>query len=330
MEPVPENPPPPVVNPPPPPSRLGTPPPTRLEAAQAPWWKKLLAPLGAAGVVLLKFLSQFKLALFAILKFGWPFLKTGGTMLLSMWVYAQIWGWWFAVGFVILIFVHECGHLIVAKIFGLRVGAPMFIPFLGAVILLKENPRNAWVEACVGIGGPLLGAAGALVCALIYLGGGSGLYLALAYSGFFLNLFNLAPIGQLDGGRIVSALSPWLWIAGYVIMAAYAIHHLSFLLILIMAMGLPRLFSLFRARTAAQQRYFEVTTAQRFTMAGMYFGLIVLLVLGMELAHNRLLDITKDRQAIASAKPLPQTPVASTNFAYVVFNKRNRQTGMSD
>jgi len=212
-------------------------------------------------------------------------------MLISVWVYAQLWGWWFAAGFVLLIFIHECGHLIVAKIFGLRVGAPMFIPFLGAVILLKENPRNAWVEACVGIGGPLLGAAGALGCAMIYLSGGSPLFLALAYTGFFLNLFNLAPIGQLDGGRIVTALSPWLWVVGYVIMVAYAIYSPGFLLILIMAMGLPQLISLFRAKSEAQQRYFEVTTGQRFTMAAMYFGLILLLVLGMELAHNRLQNI---------------------------------------
>ena len=79
-------------------------------------------------------------------------LKTGGTMLLTIWVYGMIWGVWFAVGFVLLIFVHECGHLLAAKRLGLKVGAPVFIPFMGALIALKEAPRNAWMEACVGIG----------------------------------------------------------------------------------------------------------------------------------------------------------------------------------
>jgi len=282
MDLVPENPPPvqPAAQPVPP--RLPPDPPSRL-GQRKKWWEKILAVLGAVGAAIAKFFAQIKLLILPLLKFGLPILKTGGTMLLSMWVYAQMWGWWFAAGFVILIFVHECGHLIAAKIFGLKVSAPMFIPFLGALILLKESPRNAWVEAWVGIAGPILGSLGALVCEMIYLTTGDPMYRALAYTGFFINLFNLAPVGQLDGGRVVTALSPWLWVAGYVIMGIFAINHLSLILILIMATGLPRLFSLFRAKTDEQKRYFEVTAAQRFIMAGMYFGLIALLLVGMEL-----------------------------------------------
>ncbi len=283
---MPENPLPPTP-PPAAPGPLGAPmaprTPPMLPAKKKTWLQKLLAPLGAAGVMIMKFLSTFKVAIFAILKFGWPFLKTGGTMLISMWVYAQLYGWWFGVGFVILIFVHECGHLLVAKYFGLRVGAPMFIPFMGAVILLKESPRNAWVEACVGIGGPMLGTVGAGACEMIYLLTGNPMYRALAWTGFFINLFNLAPVSPLDGGRIVTALSPWLWIVGYLMMVAYLIYQPSLLLIIILLMGLRRLFSLFRSRTAAQQRYFEVATPQRFIMAGMYFGLILALLVGMDL-----------------------------------------------
>ena len=115
--------------------------------------KKAAGPLAVIGALLLK----FKVALIPILKF-FPFiLKTGGTMFISIWVYAMAWGWWFAFGFVVLIFVHECGHLLAAKRVGLKVGAPVFIPFMGAIIALKEAPRNAWIEAQVGIGGPLLG-----------------------------------------------------------------------------------------------------------------------------------------------------------------------------
>src|SRR5213083_1948175 len=184
--------------------------------------KKALGPIAVAGVVIAKFFAKLKFVLLPLLKFLPILLKSGGTMLLMVWVYTQLWGWQFALGFVRLLLVHESGHLLVAKKFGLKVGAPVFIPFMGAFIALKDAPRNAWMEAWVGIGGPLFGAAGALACDFIYLGTGNALYRALAYSDFFLNLFNLAPIGLLDGGRIATVLSPWLWIVGLVIISAMA------------------------------------------------------------------------------------------------------------
>ena len=122
--------------------------------------KKAFVPLGVLGVLLLK----FKALLLPALKFFPLLLKTGGTMFLSIWIYAQTWGWWYALGFVLLLFVHECGHLLAARRIGLRVGAPVFIPFMGAFIALKDAPPNAWIEAQVGIGGPLLGTAGAALC----------------------------------------------------------------------------------------------------------------------------------------------------------------------
>ena len=237
--------------------------------------KKFLGPVGVAVVIFFKYLAK--------LKFLLPVLKTGGTMLLSIGAYAMLWGWRYAVGFVLLIFIHECGHLIAAKRIGLKVGMPVFIPFMGALIALKEAPKNAWIEAQVGIGGPLLGTAGAVVCELVYLATGNLLFRALAYSGFFLNLFNLAPVGFLDGGRIVTALSPWLWLAGFAIMIFMTITHFNFIVLLIVIFSLPRLFFLFRRKTEEELRYFEVTPAQRWITGLMYFGLIVLLVFGMEL-----------------------------------------------
>ncbi len=248
-------------------------------------WKKALAPLGVVGLLLLKFFGKLKFILWPVLKFFPVILKTGGTMLLTVWVYAQTWGYWFAIGFVLLIFVHECGHLIAAKKCGLKVGAPVFIPFMGALIALKEAPRDAWIEAQVGIGGPLLGALGAAACEGLFLVTGNPMFRALAYTGFLLNLFNLAPIGFLDGGRIVSALSPWLWIVGFLVMIALVIRQPNFLLVLILAFSLPRLFFLFRRKSEAELRYYEVTPRRRWAMAGMYFGLIALLVLGMEVTH---------------------------------------------
>ena len=241
----------------------------------------------AAGpvAVLLAFLAKMKGGLIVFLKFLPVLLKTGGTMIISIWFYAMIWGWRFAVGFVVLIFVHECGHLLVAKRLGLKVGAPMFIPLIGALIMLKQMPRNAWHEALVGIGGPILGSVGAAVCYGIYSATGNALFGALAYTGFFLNLFNLAPIGYLDGGRIVTALSPWLWLVGTVIMGVLMVYRFNFLLLLIFVMSLPRLFSLFRKKTGEEARYFEVTPQQRWIVGGMYFGLIALLVAGMVASH---------------------------------------------
>jgi Zn-dependent protease len=112
--------------------------------------KKFLGPLGVVGVLIAKFFAKVKFLIFPLAKYGWLILKTGGTMLLSVWAYALFWGVWFAAGFVVLMFVHECGHLLAAKKVGLKVGAPVFIPFMGALIALKEAPRNAWIEAQVG------------------------------------------------------------------------------------------------------------------------------------------------------------------------------------
>jgi len=239
--------------------------------------KKFLGPIGVGFVVCFKFLAK--------LKFLLPFLKTGGSMLVMIWVYAMFWGAWFAAGFVLLIFVHECGHLIAAKRIGLKVGAPVFIPFMGALIALKEAPRNAWIESQVGIGGPLLGTAGAFVCELIYFATGNMMFRSLAYTGFFLNLFNLMPVGFLDGGRIITALSPWLWILGFAILVFLTVTHFNFILLLILIFSVPRLFFLFRRKSEAERRYFEVTPVQRWTMAVLYFGLIAFLVIGMQVTR---------------------------------------------
>jgi len=276
-----------------PPPLTGAPPPMVPQYSEPPGseptfgqkLKKLFAPLGVALALVAKFFAKLKFILIPLLKFLPVLLKTGGTMLLSIWLYAMAWGWRFAVGFVLLIFVHECGHLIVARFFGLNVSAPMFIPFMGALIALREAPKDAWMEAWVGIGGPLLGSLGAAVCLGLYALTANPLFRALAYSGFFLNLFNLAPLSPLDGGRIVTALSPWLWLIGAVAMGALMLYHPNFLIGLILLFSLPRLFFLFRKKSDQERRYFEVSPGRRLIMAGMYFGLIGLLLFAMVYSH---------------------------------------------
>src|SRR5438067_3417566 len=250
--------------------------------------KKALGPVAVVGVVIAKFFAKLKFFILPALKFLPLLLKSGGTMVLMIWVYTMMWGWKFAVGFVVLLLVHECGHLIVAKKFGLKVGAPVFIPFMGAFIALKEAPRNAWMEACVGIGGPMLGSLGALVCNSIGEFSDIPIFFALAWFGYFLNLFNLTPVGMLDGGRIVTALSRWLWLPGFAVLLWFGWKYPNFIVWLMIILSVPRVISLFRKRTEEERRYYEVAPAQRWTMSILYFGLIITLILGMGLAERDL------------------------------------------
>jgi Zn-dependent protease len=252
--------------------------------------KKALGPVAVVGVVIAKFFAKLKFLILPALKFLPILLKSGGTMIFSIWIYAMLFGWQFAVGFVLLLFVHECGHLIVGKKFGLKVSAPVFIPFMGAFILLKDAPRDAWMEACVGIGGPMLGALGALACHVLGETIDAPLLIAVAASGYFLNLFNLVPVGFLDGGRIVTAISRWLWVPGFVVLLWFGWKFPNFIVWLMVLLSFQRVYSLFRKPTEEERRYFEVTPVQRWTMSILYFGLIAILALGMQVAHNEMAD----------------------------------------
>ena len=164
------------------------------------------------------------LLLLAGLKLGKVAL-TGGTMLLSMVAYSFIFGWWYSVGFVLLILFHELGHYAAAKQRNLNVGAPTFIPFVGAWIQLKEQPMDVETEAYVGIAGPVTGTVAAMACYYAAEYTHSQLLLALAYAGFMINLFNLIPISPLDGGRITAIISPEGLVAGYADSHRPLLHH---------------------------------------------------------------------------------------------------------
>src|ERR1700732_4521712 len=164
--------------------------------------------LSYGGLLLLKFKG---LAL--------TFVSTGVTALL----YAQIFGWAFAVGIVLLILIHESGHVVVARVLGLPVTLPVMIPFLGAFVSMKQQPRTVAQESIMAIGGPVLGSIAAGLCYVGYLAmpnSSTGQLLqALAYFGFLINLFNLIPLTPLDGGRVTSLLSKWFNVAGLAIAA---------------------------------------------------------------------------------------------------------------
>lgn len=178
----------------------------RLEAGKKsnPWW--VLGTMGAFILTKLKFILS-------LLKLG----SFGGTiisMAISIGAYAIIAPFKLSIGVVLLVFVHEMGHIIAAKRKGLPTSAPIFIPLLGAMINLKRHPRDAATEAYIAFGGPLLGTVGAIAVYLIGWNWHSSLLVVIAYIGFFINLINLLPIHPLDGGRISVAVSRWLWLIG--------------------------------------------------------------------------------------------------------------------
>ncbi|HYL72067.1 MAG TPA: site-2 protease family protein [Candidatus Dormibacteraeota bacterium] len=222
------------------------------------------------------------------LKFG-KLLGTAGTMLLSVVVYAWVFGWWYAVGFVALLFVHEMGHYLAARRRGLAVGAPTFIPFVGAWIQLKDLPHDAETEAYVGMAGPLLGSVGALACFYLARSTGSPLLLALAYSGFFLNLFNLIPLAPFDGGRITAAISPRLWLIGVPLLVALFFYSPSPLLILMALLAAPNVMKAWRGlRTPEEQTYYNVAPEARLSYAVVYLGLAAFLAIMCQQLHAEL------------------------------------------
>ena len=218
--------------------------------------------------------------LLAIAKFAK--LQTLLTMLLSMAVYAQVFGWPYAVGFVLLIFVHELGHAVALWQQGIPAGAPVFIPFVGAVIAMRGMPRDAWVEAVVGIGGPLLGTVGAIGCLVAAFVTSSPLMFALSAAGFLINLFNMIPISPLDGGRIVGVMSRWIWAVGYVIGGAMFLLTYSPMLFLILLLGLFQLPSLF---APSKEGYYDVPMVKRVGMGVAYFGLLAVLAVGAAISE---------------------------------------------
>jgi Zn-dependent protease len=241
-----------------------------------PILRKLAAPFIALGLLLWK----FKFVLAAIFKF--KIFTTSASMLVSLGAYAWLWGWRFALGFILLLFVHELGHYIEARRQGLDVGAPVFIPFLGAAILLKENPLNAWREAQIAIAGPIVGSIGAAVVWLIGERQDSELLVALGFTGFFLNLFNLLPVVPLDGGRIAAAIHPALWFVGFLGLVGLAFVFPNPLLIVIALIVGLELWRRWQERGMAEaEGYYKVEPWQRVAASVGYFGLAALLVLGM-------------------------------------------------
>jgi Zn-dependent protease len=242
--------------------------------------------LAAAAALVAKFFAAIKSVLLLLPKL--KLLTTAGTALVSVAAYSLWFGWTFAVGFVLLLFVHEMGHVIQLRREGIRASAPMFIPFLGAAIVSRSLGDNALAEARVGLAGPILGTLGAAACLTVGEAGGSDFFRALAYIGFFINLINLIPVVPFDGGRAMAAMAPWMWFVGLGALVAMLLATGNpFLLVFVLlgALETHRRWKARKTRSLEQAAYYRVSPRNRLLVGATYVALIVLLVLGMEQAH---------------------------------------------
>ena len=215
-------------------------------------------------------------------------LLTGGTMLLSLVTYAWVFGWRYAAGLVGLLFAHEMGHYLAARHRGLDVGAPCFIPFVGAWINLKEQPMDAETEAFVALAGPVVGTVAAFVCYLVGSSSGSTWLIAIAYGGFFLNLFNLIPVSPLDGGRVMAAISPLMWLIGFPLLIGLFLWHPSPMLILIAVLAAPQVWKVVRDRDVLRDTYYQVPRNVRIGYAAQYLVLVGFLSITTYELHTML------------------------------------------
>src|SRR3954464_15021968 len=259
------------------------PPPAPEPERQSPL-KRFGGAIAGALAVIASLAGKLKALLLLLPKL--KLLTTSGSMLVSIGAYALIWGWQFAVGFVLLLFVHEMGHVIQLRREGVPASAPLFIPFLGAFVGMKKMPEDAAAEARVGLAGPVLGSIACLVPLGIYAATGSELFRALAFTGFFLNLFNLLPVVPLDGGRAMAALSPWMWLVGFALLVAATIAFPNPIMLLILLFGGMEVWRRWRSRKTPEARAsYPAKPATRVAIAVVYIGLAVVLGFGMDATH---------------------------------------------
>ncbi len=236
--------------------------------------KKFWAPVAAAGAALIKYGAFLFKAKFLF------------SIFVSAAVYIWIGGWWFGIGFIVLLFVHEMGHVLEAKRQGLPVSAPYFIPLLGAMIMLKRMPQSAWHEALNGLAGPLLGTLGAVGFWIAGTAFDSRPLVALAFIGFLLNLFNLLPVIPLDGGRAVAAIHPAIWALGLLGLIGVMLWRPNVIIILILVLSASELWRRWKTRDHPDvAAYYHVLPWQRVTIGVLYFGLAAFLVFAMHETH---------------------------------------------
>jgi len=262
---------------PPGPAPAPAPPPQRS------WFKRFATPIFFGILALLKWGKALLLLLPKA-----KLLTTSASMLVSVGAYALIWGWKFAVGFVALLFLHEMGHYIQLRREGVKPSGMVFIPFLGAAVGTRSLGGSALAEARVGLAGPILGSLATAALLPIAASTGDDFWYALAFTGFFLNLFNLLPVVPLDGGRAMAAMAPWMWFVGFGAIVVLVFLWPNPILILIALLGGYETYRRWKQRKKGEEDnadYYRVRPVHRLMVAGVYVGLIVALAIGMDLTH---------------------------------------------
>ncbi len=269
-------------------------PPTAYEPVPAPapappprpqrsGWRRIGTPLFVALLAILKWGKALLLLLPKA-----KLLTTSGSMLVSVAAYALIWGWTFAAGFVALLFIHEMGHYIQLRREGVKPSGMLFIPFLGAVVGTRSLGGSALAEARVGLAGPILGTLATAALLPIAAATDDDFWRALAFTGFFLNLFNLAPVVPLDGGRAMAAMAPWMWFVGFGAIVGLFFVWPNPILLLIVLLGGFETYRRWKQRKQGEEGnadYYRVAPRARLAVAAVYIGLIVVLALGMDATH---------------------------------------------
>jgi Zn-dependent protease len=267
--------------PPPPPSYTVTsdiPPSSPYHYSPAPSKNTNRGILGGLAALLLAIWS--KGALIVALLFKVPLLATVATALVSVVAYSLWGGAWFGVGLVLMIFVHEMGHVVEIRRQGMRATAPIFIPFLGAAIFQRSHAQSPMRQAQIGIAGPIAGTLGATVAYVLYSSTHWEVLLLWAYFGFLLNLFNLIPFGMLDGGWILAPVSKWIQVAGLAVIGGlFLTGWVSPIVIIIVILGLPMVFQ--RFRNPALDAYLTSGPAgPRYAMGAAWLALVAYLAFG--------------------------------------------------
>jgi Zn-dependent protease len=221
------------------------PPQPQLPPAQQPRRGGRNGILGGLIAAALAAWAYGKYAVLFLLKFG--AIKTLLTLAVSFGAYALWRGPWFAAGLVIMILVHEMGHVVEIRRQGMQASAPLFIPFFGAAIFQRQHPRSALEQAQIGIAGPLAGTVAATAAFALYGATHWSILLLWAYLGFFINLFNLIPVGMLDGGWIMAVVSKWFQVVGLAILVIGVVYiGLGPFALLVLLMVVPAVIERFR------------------------------------------------------------------------------------
>lgn len=211
----------------------------------------------------------------------------GGSFVVTIAAYTTQFPLGVVTGFVVITLIHEIGHAVAIRMKGLRAGFMVFIPFIGGAVTMKGQPRTVFDDAMIGLAGPFLGTIATLGVLQIYKWTSDPLYLLIAFVGFGLNLFNLLPIGMLDGGRISAAITKWMWVLGGGAIVYKVFDQPNPLTILIAVLAAFQVYaSIVREKT--DPRFYEITASQRAAIAVLYFALVIFLGHQTWMTYDRL------------------------------------------